>query len=130
MERRIAVRFVLQHPDAAPFVRRNLEASGLAIHVEATDRRQLVARGTLRQLGQLFRVEFVRFNARGFPCRGLSRNATLPAPLADRVLFIAGLKTYPPAPQGIRAAGPQAAGTQRIRAAGPYSRATSVMRSY
>lgn len=62
--------------------------------------RQLAVRasGTLHEFGRLFDTEFVRHEVRGHSCRDVRRHATLPAPIARRVLFVVGLGSFAPAP--------------------------------
>jgi hypothetical protein len=50
----------------------------------------------LRQFGRAFQVGFRRLRLRGHVCRDVTQRATLPARLARRILFVRGLKTYPP----------------------------------
>ena len=59
-----------------------------------------VLSGSLAAFAKAFKIQFHRVRLHGVECRGLSRSATLPAPLAARVAFILGLQTYPAARKG------------------------------
>ncbi|HXY93179.1 MAG TPA: protease pro-enzyme activation domain-containing protein, partial [Acidimicrobiia bacterium] len=59
-------------------------------------RLQVVLRGRLEHFSRAFATQFVRLSVDGHRFRGVTRPATLPAAVARHVVFVFGLKTYPP----------------------------------